>query len=443
MWISNLCLGAPQYEPMYHIQKIRWAQEYPLTPGLANLHSHFGFDSSMFLMIAFFDYIINFSITNFSGYLLTLCFLYFFIIPFYIICENKSRLKGSILMRLLITPLIVYFCFYRSGSTNTDLFSSFFGLFVAVNLFELIIEEKKDFIFFFLNLVLGFSAKLSFLPILILSVIVLLLNRSKFLEEKTTRPKIFFFVFIIGISLQLHRNIILTGYPLYPRDFLPFPVKWKVPPKNIKLLNNVLDSFPVGLPEMNPNYHQDKKDWLKGRFLIQHRRIETLYPTLFGIGGLLLTVKRKKIYDLIKIIIFAIPAFGQILFFLILAPDGRFANFAFWWFGAGCLSQSLKDIFLDKQRNLIAFAIFILFFSFSIHSFDRLGKELPLVQKDTKQELIKSPPYNLFTTDSGLRLKVPKNNKNCHDCPIPCTDKPNKKLKLLKKGVLSKGFYID
>ena len=38
-WISNLSLGLLKYESAYYIQKIRWAQQFPLVPGLANLDS--------------------------------------------------------------------------------------------------------------------------------------------------------------------------------------------------------------------------------------------------------------------------------------------------------------------------------------------------------------------------------------------------------------------
>ena len=64
------------------------------------------------------------------------------------------------------------------------------------------------------------------------------------------------------ISLQVYRNVVLTGYPLYPKSFLSFPVEWKVPSKYLKTLNDGLKMFPVGLPRTNPNYNQDRKAFL-------------------------------------------------------------------------------------------------------------------------------------------------------------------------------------
>ena len=40
----------------YHIQAVKWIQEYGSVPGIANLHLRFGFNSSWFISIALFSY---------------------------------------------------------------------------------------------------------------------------------------------------------------------------------------------------------------------------------------------------------------------------------------------------------------------------------------------------------------------------------------------------
>ncbi len=40
----------------YHIQMVKWIQEYGSVPGIANLHLRFGFNSSWFVSIALFSY---------------------------------------------------------------------------------------------------------------------------------------------------------------------------------------------------------------------------------------------------------------------------------------------------------------------------------------------------------------------------------------------------
>src|SRR6185503_10426523 len=40
----------------YHIQMVKWIQEYGTVPGIANLHERFGFNSSWFSSIALFSF---------------------------------------------------------------------------------------------------------------------------------------------------------------------------------------------------------------------------------------------------------------------------------------------------------------------------------------------------------------------------------------------------
>ena len=39
-WIANIGIRPTKYEPMYYVQMVRWAQNFPLIPGLANLFDH-------------------------------------------------------------------------------------------------------------------------------------------------------------------------------------------------------------------------------------------------------------------------------------------------------------------------------------------------------------------------------------------------------------------
>ena len=443
MWIANICIAPLVYEPMYHIQKIRWAQQYPLVPGLANLFDHYGFDSSMFYFVAFFNNIFKYSMWNFSGYLLFTCIIYSLLIPIQLVFFNQRTINGSYIMRILFTPIIIHYCFYFAPGTNTDLFSSFFGLLVAVNIYKVFIERKNDYIQIFFLLILGFSAKITFLPILVLSIIVLLFFKTNFLLDFFLKQKIITLIIIFGFSIQLHKNIILTGYLFYPKNLISIPVQWKVPEDNLQNLNNTLKEWPVGSPETNKNYNNDIKDWLKTRFLTQHRKVETLYPLIIGVLGLFFITQKKRRIHFKNLAAFSIPAIGQILFFFFIIPDGRFASFAFWWLGAGLFSLLIKQSLFNKRKYSIAFITLVIVLSFSIHTFDRLGRVSPLLKTEISKRSLVSPSYNIFITNSGLKLNVPKQNMDCHDCPLPCTISPSYNLRLIDGASIAKGFYID
>ena len=123
--------------------------------------------------------------------------------------------------------------------------------------------------------------------------------------------------------------------------------------------------------------------------------------------------------------------------------DKRFVNFAFWWLGAGLISLPVKQLICDKEESLVFMTILIMIFSFGLHSFDRLGRVTPIINKNNLITKVKSPSRDIFETNSGLKLNVPKNNEYCHDCPLPFTISPNHNLRLIDEKRLDKGFYFD
>ena len=126
---------------------------------------------------------------NLSGYLKLTCILYFLLIPIQIIYFNKNVIKGSYIMRIFFTPIIIYYCFYYKGS-NTDLFASFFGIILAINMYKILIEKQDDYVQLLMLLVLGFSAKMTFLPIAVSSIIILLIFKNKILLDFFFKRKI-------------------------------------------------------------------------------------------------------------------------------------------------------------------------------------------------------------------------------------------------------------
>ncbi|MDC3166479.1 hypothetical protein OA955_01845 [Candidatus Marinimicrobia bacterium] len=106
-------------------------------------------------------------------------------------------------MRIFCTPIIIYYCFYSKG-TSTDLFASFFGMILAINMYKIVIEKQDDYVQLFFLLVLGFSAKMTFLPIAVSSIIILLIFKNKILLDFFNKRKIITVFFIFGLPIQDH-----------------------------------------------------------------------------------------------------------------------------------------------------------------------------------------------------------------------------------------------
>ena len=447
-WIANIGIRPTKYEPMYYVQMVRWAQNFPLIPGLANLFDHFGFDSSMFIQLAHFDnlFFLKTSFWNYSGYILFLGFFYIFIIPLKIILSNTLSTKSYHIMSLFCLPILIHYCFYGHPAINPDLPGIVFSLVIGVEFFKIIFHNKNDYSLIFILLAIVFSSKISFLPILGTTLIMLLFLNWNYLYRYILSNKKLCIILLFFVSLQFYRNIVLSGYLLYPNEAISFPVKWKMPKEDIITLNKNLsqppDNYLWGVETPEKTYYRKV---LATRFFTQHRRIESLYPTILAIVSFIIIIINKNL-SLKKLLTFCFPALTQILLFVFMAPHGRFASFAFWWIASAMISIPLFKLIKKHKRYLITLTTVLLIGSFSFHTFDFLGSEKNIfINEIDKYKKTKpySPEYNIFLTDSGLKLNVPINGKRCYDCPLPCTSLPKKRLRLIDEGFIESGFYIE
>ena len=442
-WVSNLSFAKLSYEASYYIQKIRWAQQFPLIPGLGNLESHYGLDSSHYLQLAFLDkipFIIR-PLWNFSGYLLALGMLYFFVIPTYIIIAKSQLFRASDVMKLLFTPILIHYCFDMHPGLESDLPVFIFGSFLSIKLFKNIFENENNLGSIFICICLGFCSKMSFLPVAILTLLILLILYRENINDTIKEYKLDVLLIIIGLSLQIHRNILLTGYPFYPFEGVSVPVEWKMNKKDVKTLSNGISRSAKGVFGVEKNAVGIKlliKNNLKKNFFLQRLRIETLYPLILTILGLLYIIINKRIFK--RIILFALPALGQLGMWYFYAPDSRFASFAFWWLGAGFFGFTLFDLFPNIFNKLSP--IIIILISFSFHTIDQIGSVKNLFIQNPSNYMPTTPSVYIFTTNSGLELLVPENGQKCDDSPIPCTRFPRENLSLREPGIIESGFYL-
>ena len=443
IWIANLGLGELKYEPAYYLQKIRWAQQFPLITGLGNLFSHFGLDSGHFLQLALLDSIpfISRSFWNFSGYLLGLGFIYFFVMPLLCILKDKHPPYASDIMKLLFTPILIHNCFYMHPGLGTDLPVFILGSILAVEMFRILFEGEESLDIVLICIFLGIISKISFLPTAALAIIVILVIYFRNIDTVFRKYKLKMLFFILAFSLQIHRNIILTGYPLYPLEHISIPTQWKMDRNEVHNLSQDISRWAKGIRlETTPDeIEKIKKEWIKSRFLIQHRRVETLYPIILAIIGSVFVIFSKRI-SLRKLGIYILPALGQVGMWYFQSPDTRFASFAFWWLGAGLICFAVKDLF--SRRLLILLPAVVLLFSFSLHTIDSLGSEKDLIVLEQSENVPTVPTYFIYKTELGLELLVPENGKKCDDCPLPCTQDPRPYIKLGKPGLIESGFYI-
>src|SRR5882724_11523075 len=94
---------------LYHLQIIRWTNEYGTVPGLANIYPRLGLGSAWFNLISFF-YIPLFKNQNFT-YLNCALVIWFFLWLFYKFKGTAKPEKKNAPLRLFYLLLIIYFFF--------------------------------------------------------------------------------------------------------------------------------------------------------------------------------------------------------------------------------------------------------------------------------------------------------------------------------------------
>ncbi|MDO4332309.1 MAG: hypothetical protein Q4C58_06420 [Eubacteriales bacterium] len=213
---------------LYHAQSIRWIEEYGVVPGLANLHSRFGYNSAAFALCALFG---GAGLTREPMH----CVQGFFALICAVKCTallGPGKRNGVRLSDFLYAGCIFYLVavFRELVAPASDYFAMLLLFFVLMNWVELLERREKEiFPYALLSLCLVYAAtvKLSTAVLLVLALqpAVWLIRQKKWKQIAG----------YIGLGViiafpYLARNVLISGWLFYPFTFLDiFPVDWKIP----------------------------------------------------------------------------------------------------------------------------------------------------------------------------------------------------------------------
>ena len=199
----------------YYVQTIKWINEYGFIKGLANLHIFFGQTSGWHITQAVFNF--SFLYKNFndlSGFCLLLGNIFaIFKLNSYFDNQNKSYL----IVGLLPLSNVLLFQFISAPSPDLPVYViSFIVFFYFLENFKNAAFEKFNSIVILSLFIL--YIKPTAIALLVLPFIFLLQN-FKILKQKLFTS--FTFALLI-FGLFVTKNIIISGYPFYPTQFLSF-----------------------------------------------------------------------------------------------------------------------------------------------------------------------------------------------------------------------------
>ncbi|MCQ2081178.1 MAG: hypothetical protein MJZ11_05925 [Lachnospiraceae bacterium] len=213
---------------LYHAQSIRWIEEYGVVKGLGNLHTRLAYNSASFCLTALY----SMSFLNGQSYHVCAGFLAFIIAVLCMDLFKKESIKVFKLSNIVRVVAIYYILtiFDEMVSPASDYFMVLMTFGIMILYMELIEGHETDalpYAFLVLLCLIVISIKVSGALVILLSAYPIYL----FIKAKDTGSVIKFSILgIVTVVPFLIRNIILSGYLLYPFPSIDiFDFEYKMP----------------------------------------------------------------------------------------------------------------------------------------------------------------------------------------------------------------------
>jgi hypothetical protein len=441
-----ICLGSPGrvYDTgLYHLQTIKWIEEYAVVPGLANLHGRFGFNPNIFTFFActsLFEVFKQelFSV-NFTIYAILVLHFVHKILALY-----KEQGVGNMLLFNVIIFINIVFTSSYLASPSPNVILVLLPLFILASVSKPSEQDAttgvKKYLPVMMLCVYVLTVKLATIPLLILVFFLILRHRTE------TRSLLFLLVVSAVIVLPwLARNVILTGWLLYPFPSLDlFNFDWKVPVLDVVREKSWVTGYArnPGDPDLLARARMSLSQWFP--LWWQHLGFDHKTLLLASLASPLLAVvgvaaKKMKIGYCTGAIIFT--SFFGVLFWFTLAPAVAFgkpfilvaAISPLLYFSFSFTRHSVRGLKTIK----FLYAVVIILFAcnaknvtrFDLH---RIAYAPQPIQKPNDVN------FSLFDAN-GVSLYVPTSGDRCYDQKLPCTPYPDKTL-ALRNATLQSGF---
>ena len=424
--VSVLCSLHPSLNNdsgLYYIQFMKWINQYPVVPGLANLHDRLGFNSHWHLLSAVFDVNNLGRFTNdLNGFLFILIGLGSF--------DSAARLnkKPNLYDAIWVLFPLPFFLLLRFVTSSApDLPSTL----IPLVYFSLLLDKNCKASLTVVSTLIAFAVTIKVISIFhALAVIPLLFSVIKKGKWKE---------FLISIGLValiclpwLGRNIIQTGYLIFPMESIDlFQFDWKVPNELAANTRKMVDIHARFGSYNLSNIGKPMSIWIPTWLNTQSKSVLIILGSTI-LGSLLLFIagsfhwfQKKTDEAAILNVFISLTVIISLLFWWKSGPNPRFiygvSFFLFAYLGA-VLVSNLNLIRWLRFGPIIAL-IPMLVISKTILS--ESGPEKPL-------------EFLIIQNTNGT-IYYPAETDKCWEHDIPCANMNRNNLKLRRSG-LQDGF---
>lgn len=426
---------------LYHLQSIKWIEEYSVIPGLANLHGRFGYNPNIFTL---------FSLTSlskvFNQEIFSINLSVFSILILYFINKMNSLFKQEGLSNLFLFYSFLFYTILKLhgnlSSPTPDFISTTIIFFIFARILDISHQKEKIELKSYIPiLILGIyiiTVKLAAIPIILLFVFVFIKYKSEFKKVLWIIP-----VISIIISPWLIRNIILSGWLIYPFPSLDlFSFEWEVPINNvisekIAIKGWAREAGAHYAAAANKNFLSWFPIWWNNCDLIVklYFSLSLIFPLLVLMGQL---IKKIKIDFFANIIV--ITSFFGVLFWFFMAPSFRFGQS----FIVIAAISPLLYLKFNLMQNRIVFSIIIIallvnFTRMTINNYKTLFLKENLLLRPQKIEIPNNVNFKVNKI-GGLDVFIPTEGDRCYDHKIPCTTPYFDSSVVLRGKTIKSGF---
>jgi hypothetical protein len=450
---------------LYHQQNIRWNEEFAAVPGLGNIEHRFGFNSNYLLLSAIFSLRALFGEGVYSLQTLVLAA---------IICRTIKEIlqSGYEIKRMLLLLTITGYIFtfgYSLAATSTDAIPGIVSLYLIAKalLHPNSLKNKK--LFFVIIPIALLTFKLTIIPLCLVSLYIF----AYLFRKKEYRTALFLFaVGAIILILWFARNIIISGYLIFPfYEIDIFSVDWKLPVFVAVEERDFI--FSCGMRTLNDVIRQIVHPESSGFEGIYRRGMNLMFiaPALLSPAVVAYCVLKKKYLDRSVYFVYVI-LLAAIGIWYLGGPDPRFIGgilFAVIYYILYLVFSTKKEMPHPKAGPvfIVAFAVLMGYWAISrsVKFYDMFDLKTPkaggrpvsdiLTRQYPYRELLKSltiytdefHPYRMDNGDTIYISKspeIPDGQFVCFESPFPCTvlqaDAPGKYLDISSVATRGKSF---
>lgn len=437
---------------LYHFASIKWINEYPLIPGLGNLHWRLALNQSYFGFLA----LMNFEPFWHQGaaagglFILLLTAGSFF---------QFLKIQCSLFRWIFGSILFIYFGYLAGtvSSPSPDTAVSLFEITIFIYLAKFIqkseVKAESTLLDFVTILFICFAVitiKLSSVAFAASSALITIYcfikkNRISLNLKLSVHISLILF---LALSIHLFRGYLLSGMPIFPswvgaaEDF-----RWAVPIEVAKFETNLIYSWARAPGDLNPAFVLKDWRWFSAWLNSLPVIAWIIFLTATGFTAINFTVIIFQRRFLKNWYVLYVPILSALFFWFFTAPDIRFLGvvpilylaLSIWIFFDTCKFDFLKKI---QLTTLLVFKSFF-FFTIVLTSIKLIGiNSISLTgwQPPIRPELV------VKQTDSGLNIYLPSDGFNCWEASTPCAPIFNgnlKKIDLQLPTTFGPKFYFS